>query len=150
MQQPNDHPLAKWRRALGPVEYALAANDTLDDDLSPRAVTVPGEISTAELRDKLARRDDFLLVMAMDRARFRQAHLPGSIDGDELLEIIPTLAREAEIVVYCTHDGCPASRLAASMLREAGFTNVRRYAGGLNEWTAAGLPITSADMVGAA
>jgi rhodanese-related sulfurtransferase len=43
-----------------------------------------------------------------------------------------------EIVVYCTDPACVASQFAYQWLVEAGYNNVRRYAGGLSDWAAAG------------
>ena len=146
---PTRSPLETWRRQLGAIEFALERDGLLTEPHAP-ATKAPtdrtGEITAEELRTKLARRDDFVLAMAMDRSRFRQAHIPGSIDGDTLIAIASELDRDAEIVVYCTNPGCAASRVGAAMLREAGFTNVRRFAGGLTEWAGAGLPIEAGEL----
>lgn len=48
------------------------------------------------------------------------------------------LATDAEVVVYCAGPECPQSRMAAEKLRALGYTNVRAYEGGLEEWKAAG------------
>jgi rhodanese-related sulfurtransferase len=44
-------------------------------------------------------------------------------------------------VLYCTSSACVASKLRAANLVEEGFSNVARFAGGLADWHAAGLPI---------
>jgi rhodanese-related sulfurtransferase len=44
------------------------------------------------------------------------------------------IGRDAEIVVYCAGPGCPQSVLAAEKLATVGYTNVRVYEGGLQEW----------------
>lgn len=98
-------------------------------------------ISLGELYDKLLRRDIFLLVMAMDQSRFEKAHIEGSTSWDSLQTTLDQMDRDAEIVVYCTGPDCVASKLRAAALVSQGFTHVRRFAGGLTEWTAAGLPI---------
>src|SRR3712207_1314934 len=51
------------------------------------------------------------------------------------------LARDAEIVVYCSGPGCPQSGAAAEKLVKLGFTNVRAFKGGLEAWKAAGLEV---------
>ncbi len=43
-----------------------------------------------------------------------------------------------EIVVYCTDPACVASQYAYRWLKEAGYNDVRRYAGGVSDWAAAG------------
>ncbi len=142
-------PLENWRRQLGAIEFALERDGLLTEPSAPPTDAPTDrteEITADELRAKLVRGDDFVLAMAMDRTRFRQAHIPGSIDGDSLITMAGGLDRDTEIVVYCTNAGCAASRVGAAMLREAGFTNVRRFAGGLTEWARAGLPIESGEL----
>ncbi|MDQ3948704.1 MAG: rhodanese-like domain-containing protein [Gemmatimonadota bacterium] len=53
------------------------------------------------------------------------------------------IAKDTEIIVYCSGPTCPQSRAAAEKLTKLGFTNVRLYEGGLAEWKAAGLEIVS-------
>ncbi len=110
------------------------------EQATPSQVGVQG-ISLNQLWDKMLGLDDFLLVMAMDERRYEAAHIAGSVSFDRLTEILPELARDTEIIVYCTNEACAASKLRAAMLVEAGFTNVFRFAGGLAEWVGAGLPI---------
>ena len=100
-------------------------------------------ISQADLRRKLATPEEFLLVMAMDRGRFARAHIAGSISYDDLLEILPDLPLDTEIVMYCTDPACAATKLRANLLAQQGFSRVHRYPGGLAEWTAEGLPVVS-------
>jgi rhodanese-related sulfurtransferase len=52
---------------------------------------------------------------------------------------IPTL--DTEIVVYCANPTCKSSVEVAKRLLELGYRNVRHYAGGKDEWRAAGLPL---------
>ncbi len=54
------------------------------------------------------------------------------------------LAKDAEIIVYCSGPTCPQSRSAAEKLVRLGFTNVRLFEGGLAEWKAAGLRVAHA------
>jgi rhodanese-related sulfurtransferase len=51
------------------------------------------------------------------------------------------LPKTAEIVVYCASKSCPFSGQAAEKLRTLGYTNVRAYEGGLEEWKESGRPI---------
>jgi rhodanese-related sulfurtransferase len=44
-------------------------------------------------------------------------------------------------VVYCTSPACHSSTALYMALVEAGFTNVKRYAGGLTDWEDANLPL---------
>ncbi|HEX8722753.1 MAG TPA: rhodanese-like domain-containing protein [Pyrinomonadaceae bacterium] len=54
------------------------------------------------------------------------------------------LAGDAEVVVYCAGPECPQSRLAAEKLRALGYTNVRAYEGGLEEWKGSGRSVEQA------
>ena len=48
------------------------------------------------------------------------------------------LPKDAEVVVYCAGPKCPQSGNAAQKLQALGFTNVRAYEGGLEEWKGLG------------
>jgi rhodanese-related sulfurtransferase len=62
-------------------------------------------ISRDELKQKIDRKDDFLLVETLSKIAYQHAHLPGAINlpPDQIKEFAPTLLpeRNAEIVVYC-------------------------------------------------
>ena len=95
-------------------------------------------ISREELKAKLDRGDNFKLIMAMHEWGFRAAHIPGSVHYSTVEEASRALSLDDEIVVYCTDPSCVASQFAYQWLVDAGHTNVRRYAGGLSDWAAAG------------
>lgn len=103
-------------------------------------------ISRDELREKLERGDNFKLLMVLGEWAYKAQHIPGSINMNRI-EDAATLDKAEEIVVYCTGGPCIASRTAYTYLVEHGFTNVRRYAGGLEDWVNAGFPIEG-EMVG--
>lgn len=48
------------------------------------------------------------------------------------------LAKDATITVYCSDSGCPQSGAAAEKLATLGYTNVRKFSGGLKEWKESG------------
>ncbi len=101
-------------------------------------------ISREELQAKLASDDQFKLVMVLSDWHFRAMHIPGSIQINQLDEALEMLDKDEEIVVYCTNPVCLSSQYAYRLLVENGYTNVRRYSGGIEEWYAAGLPIEGA------
>ena len=96
-------------------------------------------IEREELKAKLDRGDDFMLLMVMGEWAYKAQHIPGSINVNRPEEA--AFDKEAEIVVYCSGGPCMASMAAYTILVDTGYTNVRRYAGGLQDWTAAGYPI---------
>src|SRR5207237_326788 len=65
-------------------------------------------------------------------------HVPVDRVGREAATL--GLAKDAEIVVYCSGITCPNSAQAAHKLATLGYTNVSVFEGGLADWSAAGLP----------
>ena len=98
-------------------------------------------ISRDELREKLDRGDEFKLVMTLPEFSYRAKHIPASLHFETLDDAIAALDPEEEIVVYCADAHCSASMYAYRLLEEAGYTRVRRYAGGIADWEAAGYPV---------
>ena len=98
-------------------------------------------ISRDELKEKLDRGDDFKLVMVLSEWAYRAKHIPGSLNVDNPNKAAEALNPDDEIVIYCSDENCPASKFAYHLLVENGFSNVRRYAGGISDWEAHGLPL---------
>jgi rhodanese-related sulfurtransferase len=98
-------------------------------------------ISRDELKEKLDRGDKFRLIMTLHGWAFRAQHIPGSEHFDTPEETLYSVRPDEEIVVYCSDPACIASQFAYKALVDNGYTNVRRYEGGLSDWVAAGLPL---------
>ena len=103
-------------------------------------------ITRAELRDLIeANAAAVTLVEALPAQYFEDAHLPGAINipHTEVRELAPELLpdKDAAIVVYCANLPCPNSGIAAHVLTKLGYTNVRDYAEGKDDWREAGLPL---------
>jgi rhodanese-related sulfurtransferase len=98
-------------------------------------------MSREELKEKLDRGDRFKLYMTLDRRAFDQSHIPGSLHLHDMAEVAASLKPDEEIVVYCANPACTSSINAYRRLRRWGFTNLYRYAGGLEEWRNAGYPL---------
>ena len=98
-------------------------------------------ISREELKRKLDEGENFKLVCALGEWAFRAMHIPGSIHVDTVKKDAELLDKDDQIVVYCTNVNCVASQLAYARLVESGYKNVRRYAGGLEDWEQAGYPL---------
>lgn len=52
--------------------------------------------------------------------------------------------RDAAIVTYCSNPACPNSGQVADRLTALGYTNVRKYREGIQDWVDAALPTESA------
>lgn len=98
-------------------------------------------ISREELKAKIDRGDDFKLVMALTEWAFRAMRIPGSIRFDSIDDALANLEPADEVVVYCSDEACVGSQYAYRGLKENGYPNVRRYAGGLSDWLDAGYPM---------
>ncbi len=85
-----------------------------------------------------------VLVDALPQSYYAQQHLPGALNlvADEVDTRSPILLpnKNASIVTYCSNRACPNSGQVAAKLEKLGYTNVRKYADGIQDWVAAGLP----------
>jgi len=104
-------------------------------------------ISREDLKAKIDGGEDFTLIMTLNDWAFRAQHIPGSIHFHSPEEALAALEHDhgAEIVVYCSDIACVASKYAYEGFVEAGFTNVRRYEGGLSGWAEAGYPFETGE-----
>lgn len=97
-----------------------------------------------ELKSKLKK---VTVVEALPPRYFEDAHLPGAINipHEQVETLAPTLLpdKDAEIVVYCANTACQSSTLAARRLERLGYTRVREYEEGKEDWIGAGLPTES-------
>ena len=71
--------------------------------------------------------------------------IPGSrrlpVDQVGRQAITTGLPKDTPIVTYCSGPACPNSGQAAAKLVTLGFTNVRAFEGGVEEWTGSGRAI---------
>jgi rhodanese-related sulfurtransferase len=109
---------------------------TAGDHPSPISV-----LDREQLRTKLAARAPFKLVMAASDFGFRAKHIPGSLHVSTHGGTFASLAKDDDIVVYCSNADCNASKATIKKLVELGYQHVSHYAGGLIDWEAAGLPL---------
>ncbi|MGH3780046.1 MAG: rhodanese-like domain-containing protein [Pseudonocardiaceae bacterium] len=84
-------------------------------------------------------------IDALPEPYYSQQHLPGAVNliaadvEDRASELLPDKA--AAIVTYCSNPACQNSTQGAVKLERLGYTNVRKYPGGIQDWVGAGLPI---------
>jgi rhodanese-related sulfurtransferase len=98
-------------------------------------------ISTEELKNKLDNKEEFYLVDVLSTNSFESRHIPGAknvpyseVDFVKNFEEKIGAGKDAEIIVYCASNTCPASVNAGKALDEAGYSNVTHYADGLAGW----------------
>jgi rhodanese-related sulfurtransferase len=103
------------------------------------------EIDRDELKQKLDHPKKFILVEALPPESYERAHLPGAINlppeqvRTHASELMPR--KDFEVVVYCAGPRCQVSGNVARELSDMGYSNVRRYVGGKEDWRIAGLPV---------
>jgi 3-mercaptopyruvate sulfurtransferase SseA len=100
-------------------------------------------ISREELHGKLARGERFELVMTLSDHHFAAKRIPHSRRFGDLAEALAELDPAQEVIVYCGDVYCAASIRAYYFLCRQGFDRVRRYAGGIADWEAAGYRLES-------
>ncbi|MGF6889143.1 rhodanese-related sulfurtransferase [Nocardia sp. GAS34] len=107
-------------------------------------------MTTLITRDELAKEIEAGSVIVLDALGgeyYAKAHLPGALALVEAevesgaAQLLPD--RAAAIVTYCSNVACPNSQNVATKLERLGYTNVRKYREGIEDWTKAGLPIES-------
>ena len=99
-------------------------------------------ISTEKLQQRLEHGKRLHLWNVLTDGYFKGEMIPGShrvpLDtiGHDVSEA--NASKNEEIVVYCGGPKCPQSLQAAQRLMDLGYTNVKVYEGGLEEWKNAG------------
>ena len=85
------------------------------------------------------------LIDALPESYYAQAHLPGALNlvADEVDTKAPALLpdKTAAIATYCSNPACQNSAQVAAKLERLGYTDVRKYAEGIQDWTEAGHPV---------
>ena len=101
-------------------------------------------ISRDELH-ALIRAGAVTVVDALPESYWAQQHLPGALNlvESDVEALAPTLLPDkgATIVAYCSNAACPNSQAVANRLRRMGYSDVRKYREGIQDWAAAGLAL---------
>ncbi len=101
-------------------------------------------ISRNEIKERLET-GDITLVDALPVNYYMAGHLPGavSLPPGRVAELAPQLLPDLSktIVVYCSSSICQNSAITTEVLKNLGYTDVRRYIEGKEDWRSAGLPI---------
>ncbi|HEV8053408.1 MAG TPA: rhodanese-like domain-containing protein, partial [Candidatus Limnocylindrales bacterium] len=111
-----------WRSNGGPIEAGTA-------------------IGIEDLRAQLSAEPDLLLIDVRQASEYADGHVPGSrhLNAGDLPERLAELPRDRPIATICASGY--RSAVAAGLLRQAGFRDVRAVRGGVPEWGAAGYPV---------
>ncbi len=151
---------ASGRRVLM-ISLAASVLGILFNAVSPRGIDLLGPVPH---RDKMgieelklgearalheARKGVF--VDARSAEEFGAGHIPGALllpedDFDETVSSWKGLiSPETLLITYCSGGGCNSSRDVAQLLKEAGYSRVKVFYGGWEEWKKAGYPVETGE-----
>jgi rhodanese-related sulfurtransferase len=109
---------------------------------------MPQIITRADLETLLAEGRPVTLVDALPQSYYAQQHLPGAINlvESDVNALAPgLLPHQGETVItYCSNEACQNSKAVARRLEALGYTDVRVYAAGIQDWAEAGNPTETA------
>lgn len=84
----------------------------------------------------------YVLLNVLPRAAFESGRIPGSLNlplaeiAERAHEALPS--RDQETIVYCASSHCSLAGQGVALLRGLGYSRVREFAGGMEEWTERG------------
>lgn len=126
--------------ALG---VALAAMKFL-----PRLLAGVPFVAPADLKARLDRGEETLVIDVRSTNEFSGGHVPGAINlpvseiGARLSRLANDLAPYQAAPVYVMCATANRSSHAARVLKKVGFVNIRVVDGGMGKWSRQGLPVT--------
>ena len=89
-----------------------------------------------------------VLVDALPNSYYAQQHLPGAINlvESDVVELAGELLPDHDrtVITYCSNPSCQNSKAVARRLEALGYTDVRTYEGGIQDWVEAGNPVETA------
>ncbi|HEX3683721.1 MAG TPA: molybdopterin-synthase adenylyltransferase MoeB [Bryobacteraceae bacterium] len=103
--------------------------------MSSQAAPAEGAIDVTEVKQKLDRGDDFVLLDVREPHEYQIARIPGArlIPLGELPKHLTELDPAADIAVHCKTGG--RSQKAVDLLKQNGFQHVRNVTGGITAWS---------------
>lgn len=114
-------------------------NPTRGTDPTPLASAARPPFLTFEEAESLHVRQQALFVDARSSYDFGMGHIAGAIsiplqDFDTTHPLVSALPRDQLLVTYCDGEECSSSITLAALMNAAGFSRVRVFFGGWNEW----------------
>jgi len=100
-------------------------------------------IDRNELLDRINRKSDFVLVDTIGTYDGNKFKIRGAttIPYPEVIDRRGELRSFGEIIIYCKHSKCVASKKVALGLTLLNIPDVKVYEGGIDEWVERGLPV---------
>lgn len=108
------------------------------------------KVTVEELRKLQAEKDNLAVINVLSEEQFQKAHIPGSLNvprasGSDFPARVERVVggKDTPVVVYCSSTECETSPKAGRELEDAGFSDVRHFAGGMRAWQDAGRRVES-------
>lgn len=100
-------------------------------------------IDKDELLQRMNAKADLVLVDTIGKYDGNRFRIRGAktIPYPEVIDRRKELAPYSEIIIYCKHRNCVASKKVALGLKLLNVPNVKVYEGGIDEWMENGLPV---------
>ena len=100
-------------------------------------------IDKSGLLKRMHEKADFVLVDTVGIYEGNKFKIKGAktIPYPEVIDRRRELTEYKEIIIYCKHKDCKASKKVALGLMLLNIPNVKVYEGGIDEWTALNLPL---------
>jgi rhodanese-related sulfurtransferase len=96
------------------------------------------EVTRAEVA-KAAETKSATIIDVNSEESFAKEHVPGAFHfashESEFAKMLPA-NKNAEIIAYCGGVKCSAWKMAAKEACKLGYTNIKHFKGGIQEWTA--------------
>ena len=101
--------------------------------------------------EELFSRGEAIFIDSRPQEDYRKGHILGALNipfeekkKNDLLSQRP-LPQDQTLVVYCDGAECQSSVELAEILHQRGFTSLKIFFGGWEEWAQAGLPLSAED-----
>ncbi len=100
-------------------------------------------IDKGELLDRINGKSNYILVDTIGKYDDNIFKIKGArtIPYTEVIDRRQELLPFGEIIIYCKHSDCVASKKVALGLKLLNVPNVKVYEGGIDEWVESGLPV---------
>ncbi|MBL8876017.1 MAG: rhodanese-like domain-containing protein [Phycisphaerae bacterium] len=122
--------------------FAGCEKDTRDSDIVNVKVAEVSEL----VKDAEGNPTALLLIDPRPQTEFEEGHIPGArnllltrFDGEKGRD--PRIQAFSEAIVYGQDPSSPVARAVVKRMLAMEYKDIRFFAGGLNEWKAANLPI---------
>lgn len=121
-----------------PWELYTVVADTEDFGANPHALDLLLPPVSIDQLANAVEDDRIVVIDAQGDGKFERDHIPGALNF-QLDDVLGQAAAQlpdtsTPIVLYCTDSDCLGAEFVGTQLVEAGYTDVRRFPGGIAQW----------------